>query len=157
MTPPATTGIMPLHDPAEFLEWRRETLTEVFGAVPDPAVMESNARYIPPHMADGSLVCFVATSGGVRAGVGAVCFQHELPSPDNITGACAYLMNIYVRKPYRRLGIGSKIVSVLVDIAAQRGCGKIYLESTEGATNLYSSLGFTRLTGYYSLTQMPKQ
>ena len=63
-------------------------------------------------------------------------------SPDNPTGRCAYLMNIYVRKPYRRRGLGAAITRHLVEQARWHRCGKIYLESSDMASALYGSLGF---------------
>ena len=63
-------------------------------------------------------------------------------SPDNPTGRCAYLMIIYVRKPYRRRGLGAAITRHLVEQARWHRCGKIYLESSDMASALYGSLGF---------------
>ena len=73
---------------------------------------------------------FVAEYDGVECGCGAVCFTEELPSPNNPTGRCAYLMNIYVRELFRNKSIAHHIITRLVDEARGRGCGKIYLETT---------------------------
>ncbi|MDE7347002.1 MAG: GNAT family N-acetyltransferase, partial [Muribaculaceae bacterium] len=78
----------------------------------------------------------------VECGCGAVCFTDELPSPDNPTGRCAYLMNIYVREPFRKHGIAHHVVSHLIEVAKKRECGKIYLETTADGKSVYSSLGF---------------
>lgn len=81
----------------------------------------------------------------MECGCGSVCFSEELPSPDNPTGLCAYLMNIYVRKPFRNNGIAHQIVGHLVGMAKERGCGKIYLETTADGKSLYVTSGFREM------------
>ena len=51
-------------------------------------------------------------------------------------------MNIYVRKQFRNHGIAHAIVGRLIEEAKKRGCGKIYLETTEEGKPVYASLGF---------------
>ena len=112
-----------MHGMPELLRWRAEVITEVFGQEPDAELLEANRRYYEMHIADGSHAAFVAERRGVEVGCGAVCFTDELPSPDNPTGRCAYLMNIYVRWPFRNHGVAHKIVSRLIEEARARGCG----------------------------------
>ncbi|MCM1111168.1 MAG: GNAT family N-acetyltransferase [Clostridium sp.] len=127
------------------VEWRREVISNVFGVGATDTLLEANREYYSRHVPDGTHQAFVASIEGRDVGVGAVCFYEELPSPDNPTGKCAFLMNIYVRWQYRNQGVAKKIVGHLVDIAKERGCGKIYLESTEMARPLYGECGFTAM------------
>ena len=48
---------------------------------------------------------------------------------------------------YLRHGIAHSIVHWLVHKARQLKCGKIWLETTEGARTLYSDIGFRELPG----------
>lgn len=124
------------------------------------AVLKSGAVYVPAepslpqeridymmHIADGSHIVIVAEIDDQDVGCGAICLSDELPSPDNPSGRCAYLMNIYVRKEYRGHGVGHSIVYWLVKKARQLGCDKIYLETTDGARSLYKDIGFKELPG----------
>lgn len=131
----------------ELMDWRREVLTEVFGVEPNEYVMEANKEYFTTEHFSSSFVL----DRGKKVGCGIVCFQRELPSPDNINGKCAYLMNIYVKKDYRGRGFGTKLVNLLVEVARAEGCCKIYLESTDGARELYSRLGFKPLDNIMKL------
>lgn len=124
------------------MHWREEVIENVFGQIPDSRLLAANSQYYAKHIIDRSHIAFVATLDGVDAGCGAICITDELPSPDNPTGKCAYLMNIYVRKAFRNKGIAHHIVTRLIEEAKQRNCGKIYLETTDGAKPVYSSLGF---------------
>lgn len=130
----------------ELMKWRREVIANVFGTMADEALLESNRRYYMTHIPDRSHIALVASIDGIDCGCGAVCFSEELPSPDNPDGKCAYLMNIYVREAYRNIGIAHRIVRRLLDLAAERGCDKIYLETTDEGRPLYQSLGFRNMT-----------
>ncbi|MCM1483313.1 MAG: GNAT family N-acetyltransferase [Muribaculaceae bacterium] len=140
------TGFRTVRDIHELMEWRTEVIRNVFSVVPDNALIERNMQYYRRHIADGTHIEIVATSGsGEDAGCGALCLSEELPSPDNPTGICGYLMNIYVRERYRKQGIAHEIVRKLVAEARSMGCGKIYLESTDAARSLYLSSGFRHM------------
>lgn len=130
----------------ELMKWRSEVIANVFGTMADEVLLESNRRYYMTHIPDGSHIAVVASSDGIDCGCGAICFSEELPSPDNPDGKCAYLMNIYVREAYRNRGIAHIIVSHLLDIAMERECEKIYLETTDEGRPLYQSLGFRNMT-----------
>lgn len=127
----------------ELMVWRREVMFNVFGNEPDNALLEANREYYGRHIADGSHMAFVASIEGVDCGCGAVCFSAELPSPDNPSGLCGYLMNIYIRKEYRDMGLAHRIVEKLIDASLEHGCDKIYLETTADGRPVYESLGFS--------------
>lgn len=129
------------------MHWRKEVIENVFGTTPSKRLLAANRRYYLQHIADGSHIAIVASVDDTDAGCGAICLSDELPSPDNPSGHCAYLMNIYVRKNYRSRGIGRQMVEWLVTKAREMGCGKIYLETTDAAHSLYNSVGFKELPG----------
>ena len=84
-------------------------------------------------------------------GCGGICYQSEMPSPDNPTGTNGYLMNIYALPELRGEGIGRKIVEFLIDDAKSRGTEKIYLESSSMAKRLYHEIGFSDMIDYMKL------
>lgn len=124
------------------LAWREEVIRNVFGQRPDKRLLLANREYYGRHIADGTHLAFVATVDGEDAGCGAICLSDELPSPDNPSGRCAYLMNIYVRESFRNRGVAHAVVSRLIEEAKKRNCGKIYLETTADGKPVYTSLGF---------------
>lgn len=122
--------------------WREEVLRNVFGKESSERLLDENRRYYRNHIADDTHFAIAAKWLGEDAGCGAICLTEELPSPDNPTGKCAYLMNIYVRKAYRQHGIAHAIISCLIEEAKRRDCGKIYLETTDDGRHVYESVGF---------------
>jgi len=136
------------------MHWRREVIENVFGEVPSKRLLAANRRYYREHIPDGSHVAVVAEADGADAGCGAICLSDELSSPDNPSGHCAYLMNIYVRKEFRGRGIGHEIVRRLVEKARTLGCDKIYLETTDEARSLYKGIGFKELPGFMKYAEI---
>lgn len=141
-----------IKDLDELLCWRKEVILNVFGSGADDALMKENFDYYSRNIYNGSHRAFIAGWNGEDAGCGGICFTEELPSPDNPSGRCGYLMNIYVRDRFRDNGIGHKIVSHLIDVAKNNNCGKIYLETTSEGRILYESLGFKDLPDMMKLS-----
>ena len=76
------------------------------------------------------------------AGAGGVSYYRVMPTFHNPSGRCAYIMNMYVRPDYRRRGIATAILDLLVTDARERGAGRIALEATEAGRPLYEKYGF---------------
>lgn len=140
-------------DIGELMKWRREVIENVFSEEPDASLLESNREYYERHVPDGTHIAFKALYNGEEAGSGSLCLSDELPSPDNPTGHCAYLMNIYVRQPFRQHGIGHAIVERLVGEAKDNNCGKVYLETTDAGRGVYESLGFRDMPDMMKLSK----
>jgi GNAT superfamily N-acetyltransferase len=142
----ATLADLPL-----LLSWRETVLREVF-SVPDTqdmtTLMQANQRYYEHALPRGEHIACLAYLDDTVVGCGGVCCHHEMPSPDNPSGTCGYLMNVYTSPQHRHQGIGRLIVRWLIEHARASGAGKIYLEASEDAYALYRSLGFQDLEGY---------
>lgn len=145
--------IKPMESLPELMKWRREVIENVFGEKPSDLLMAANENYYRRHVIEGSHLAFIAYEDGEEAGCGSVCLTEELPSPDNPSGKCGYLMNIYVKDKYREKGVGHAIVKRLLDEAKIRGCGKIYLETTSQGRSLYESIGFRDLPDIMKLKE----
>lgn len=109
---------------------------------------EKNREYYLRELERGGHVACVAEANGKILGCGGVCLYNELPSPDNRSGRCAYLMSVYTRKFYRKHGVAKKICERLIKVAREHGAEKIYLETSEAAKSLYHSLNFIEMDGY---------
>ncbi|MCM1094573.1 MAG: GNAT family N-acetyltransferase [Lachnospiraceae bacterium] len=131
-----------LTDIDRLMKWRREVLENVFGSEPDVALLAANRRFYAEHVPDGTHFAVIACRNGEEAGCGAVCFYDELPSPDNHSGRCAYIMNVYVRPAFRHEGVATSILRHLIQEARAGNCGKIYLETTDMGRSVYNEVGF---------------
>ena len=137
------------------LMWRMEVLENVFGFTKEDSAYEKllseNERYYREMLGRGGHIGCFAEGDGEIIGCGGVCLYDEMPSPDNLGGKCAYLMNIYTRQAFRGHGIATKVISYLIDRAKAEGADKIYLESSKQALPLYHEMGFTEMEDYLKL------
>lgn len=138
--------------------WRMRVLQEVFPmheGEDRSAIARNNEEYYKKHLTDGThTACFALDADSGRIiGCGGICYQEEMPSPDNHSGTNGYLMNIYTLPEVRGKGIGRMIIEFLVSDAKSRGTEKIYLESSGVAKNLYHEIGFTDMADYMKLSE----
>ena len=86
----------------------------------------------------------IATSGLV--------FLQKPPSPNNLSGKEAYIMNLYTLPEWRKRGIGSKLFQYLLDYALENRISLIRLHTTEVGRSIYEKFGFVITTnemGYH--------
>lgn len=89
----------------------------------------------------------VAYVDGALAGCGAF---RPLPDVDHLN-ACE-MKRLYVRRAYRRFGLGRRLARQLMDLAVKAGYSTMLLDTLddmEAARNLYETLGFVDVPPYY--------
>lgn len=138
------------------MQWRMRVLAEVFSDSEHPNLEEirkNNEEYYREALLGGThTACFaINEESGEIIGCGGICYQREMPSPDNKAGTNGYLMNIYTLPEYRGHGVGRRIVEFLIDDAKGRNTEKIYLESSKDAKHLYEGIGFSDMQDYMKL------
>ncbi len=137
--------------------WRMEVLHEVFSVPPEQPLKEleqNNRLYYRTALTEGEHIACFACTGEEIIGCGGICIYREMPSVDNISGKCAYLMNIYTRKQYRRQGTGKMIVTWLKNQALEQGITKIYLETSMAGKSLYLKTGFADMPDMMKLVSV---
>ena len=125
---------------------REIVLREVFSLAPNKnidAILEANRNYYLVAFKHDTHIAFVSFDGEDFVGCGDMCLQHEMPSPDNLSGKCGFVMNIYTHPDYRKQGMGRKMMQTLIDEARSRGIEKLTLEASHAGRKLYASCGFT--------------
>lgn len=133
---------------------RMEVLRGVFGLSEDQDMSDleqENLEYYQRALANKEHIACLVFADGLFVGCGGLCLQKELPSPDNLTGKCGYLMNIYVREAHRNKGIGKQIVAWLIEQAKIQKISKLTLETSPEGICLYQSMGFDFLKNYMHL------
>lgn len=90
---------------------------------------------------------YLAWVDGEVAGCGAL---RRLTDVDHVN-ACE-MKRLYVRKPFRRFGLGRTLAVALIDAAREIGYSNLLLDTLdemEAARELYASLGFVEVAPYY--------
>lgn len=109
----------------------------------DMTLVEKASRtYYEKSLADSSHVAYLVFDGPHFVGAGGVSFYQVMPTYHNPTGQKAYIMNLYTDPNYRRHGIATRTLRLLIDEAYERGVSHISLDSTEMGRPLYEKYGF---------------
>ncbi len=99
-----------------------------------------------PYASPGGILLLAAVDGAL-AGCGAV---RPLPEAD-YPNACE-MKRLFVRRAFRRFGLGRQIAQALMDHAVRAGYSTMLLDTLddmEAARGLYATLGFEEIPPYY--------
>lgn len=108
---------------------------------------EGEMAALPGDYAAPAGALLLAWVDGALAGCGAF---RPLPDVD-YANACE-MKRLYVRKAFRRFGLGRQLAQALIDGATQAGYSAMLLDTLddmEAARELYTSLGFEEVPPYY--------
>ena len=108
---------------------------------------EAELATLPGEYAAPQGLLLLAWVDGALAGCGAF---RPLPDVD-YANACE-MKRLYVRRAFRRFGLGRLLAQALIDGAMQAGYSAMLLDTLddmEAARGLYTSLGFAEVPPYY--------
>ena len=110
----------------------------------DMGEVEKQSRIYYEHaIPDGTHTAFLAFDGDRFVGAGGISYYQVMPTYHNPTGRKGYVMNMYTRPEYRRMGIAAHMLDLLVHDARERGLVYISLEATAAGRPLYEKYGFS--------------
>ncbi len=118
------------------------------GYRPTSDITDHLKTYYASSIADGSLICWVGTDEAAVVATGALCFYQLPPSFSNPTGRIAYLTNMYTDDAFRRRGIASHLVSLLLKEAEKLAYTSVRLHASDDGRSIYVNAGFVATDGY---------
>ena len=122
---------------------RREFLTEGGGDAKVVGRLAGAIRtYFSEMLSAGDFVAAVAVVGDEIIGTSGMVYDRHPPLVKNPTGLCPYIMNMYVRPEYRRRGVATKLLKMLIAEAGKSGAQAITLHHWAGKRNFYAQAGF---------------
>ncbi len=129
-------------DLEKVLEARYRTLRAVFGLKED-YVFDENFRVVTrSYFEKEDQTTVLAFHGETVIGCATICYMTVVPTPDHPAGKRAHIMNVHTEEAYRRQGIGSRMMNVLIDEAKERGVTEVSLDATDEGRLLYEKCGF---------------
>jgi GNAT superfamily N-acetyltransferase len=105
-------------------------------------LLENNAEFFLSAMSDDSFIAWVAVLNGEIIATSGLTIYNIPPNRVCPTGKVAYLSNMFTIGEYRRRGIGSKLLELIMDEARSRGCERVILNATSMGRGLYDKFGF---------------
>lgn len=109
------------------------------------AVEAESRKYYERALTDGTHTAYLVFDGDNFIGAGGISYYTVMPTCDNPTGKKGYIMNMYTAPDYRRRGIASHTLDLLVQDAKSRGVTFITLEATQMGRPLYERYGFVKM------------
>lgn len=148
MEPPQISLVVP--DNPALLDLTREIFREYAASLSVDLCFqgfEQELAGLPGDYAAPNGVLLLAFVDGALAGCGAL---RPLPDAD-VPNACE-MKRLFVRRAFRRFGLGRTLAQALMDRATEAGYSAMLLDTLdemEAARGLYESLGFVEVPPYY--------
>ena len=101
--------------------------------------------YYRNALENGRHTAYLVFDGNLFIGAGGISYYTVMPTFHNPSGEKAYIMNMYTKPDYRRKGIATKTLDLLVRDAKEHGVTAISLEATDIGRKLYEKYGFVAM------------
>ena len=108
-------------------------------------VEKESYEYYKSALETGEHIAYLVYDNETFIGAGGVSFYQVMPTYHNPTGKKAYIMNVYTAPGYRRQGIASHTLDLLVKDAKEQDMLQIALEATDMGRPLYERYGFVKM------------
>lgn len=105
-------------------------------------ILVQTYEYYKEVLQNDRIVSYLVFADEEVVGTGDLCITRVLPTPENLTGYQARIMNVYTHPEYRRQGIAYRTVALLLAESERRGISAITLEPTEMSRPLFEKFGF---------------
>ena len=105
-------------------------------------------RYFSTGISNENLIVWLATEDEYIVSTAGVCFFQYPPSFSNTTGRIAYITNVYTRNEYRKRGIATKLLELIIEEIKNTGCKYTRLHASSQGKKLYEKMRFTDVEGF---------
>ena len=141
-----------LHDAGVLTQLRCAFLEEELHQQLPEGFADDLRGWIEEALPDGRLLFWLAEVDGRVAGCVAVHPQTHMPSAYYRRGIGWYVLNMYVKKSYRRQGVANALLAALGAAAREQQVDSLNLHSTAAAHCLYERFGFTTSVDAMNMT-----
>jgi GNAT superfamily N-acetyltransferase len=112
---------------------------------PGPELRDAMSQFFTDALSAGEFVAYLAVADSKVIASSGLAFHRHPPSIANPTGREAYIMNMYTLPEFRRRGIATELLSLLVDHARENHCGKVSLHAMANGRSIYVKAGFVAI------------
>jgi GNAT superfamily N-acetyltransferase len=142
-----TYHIAGMQDVPLLVDLRVEFLEEYWGEQPSAAREELKRclrDYYTRAINDHSYLSYYAKADNTIVAIGGMIFRQQAGNFNNPSGRICYLMNMYTIPSYRRKGICSKILNLLIENARVKGVTAFELHATPEGEPVYLKHDFKK-------------
>jgi len=138
-----------IDDVPDLIELRKQQLLDE-GFSPILNIDPELHEYFQTGLSDGSFIAWLAVTDSLIIATSGLCFYQLPPTYSNPSGRVAYVTNMFTRKEYRRQGISSHLLNLIIDEAKSLNYKVLRLHTSANAKSIYNKAGFIDYTGYMS-------
>lgn len=124
----------------------RALMQQEVNNIPDNQItndyLNSVKSYFRKSLTDKSYVSSVAIVDGKVVAAAGLVFYQKPPALPSGSGLVGYLTNVYTLPEYRKRGLGSRLIDLLIKEAKSMKAVKIHLGATDDGKAIYEKLGF---------------
>jgi len=134
-----------IEDSNRLIELRLDYLRTDFGKLSQQHEQMIRAQlqtYFAKHIPMGDFIAMLAEMDGTVVSVAFLVITEKPANPFFITGVTGTVLNVLTYPDYRRKGIGSQVISALIQEAKQLGVSSVHLSATSDGKPMYEKLGF---------------
>lgn len=136
-----------ISDVAKLVELRKSQLIDE-GSCSDNDIDGELDKYFSSSIVDGTLIVWVATKCDNIIATGGVCFFQYPPNFSNPIGKVAYITDVYTQEEYRKQGIATKLLELVMDEIRKRDYKFIRLHASYQGKVMYERMGFVDAEGF---------
>lgn len=126
-----------------FVELRVKQLKEE-GAKEKIDIRPNLIKYYNKHLNDKSFIAWIALLKGEIIGTIGIAIVEKPPYFGNETGKIGLLSSMYVKKEFRRNGLASKLLNMIVEESKNQGLKVIQITASKEGVLLYTNFGFKK-------------
>jgi len=131
-----------IDDAKALVDLRTEFLAEVTASGGEAEVVAALTAYFTRALKSGEFVAYVAEIDNRIVATSGMVFHRHPPSPTNLHGCEAYVMNMYTLPAWRERGIAAALLGRLIELARQTHCCRVSLHALPAARSIYVEAGF---------------
>jgi len=132
------------------VEMRKQQLLDE-GLSPIANIDVELKHYFLSGLSNGSFISWLAIDKSTIVATSGLCFYQLPPSYSNPSGRIAYVTNMFTKKGYRKKGISSRLLNLIIDEAKQQNYTAVRLHASADGKSMYIKAGFIDSDGYMSL------
>ncbi len=103
-----------------------------------------NQEYLERSIQNNSFIAYLARQGSEIAGIGGMVLREQPGNFKNPSGKVGYIFNMYTFPQFRRRGICSHILRLLLEQASRMGIVAFELHASEQGEFVYKQNGFEK-------------
>ena len=133
-----------IDDLDQIIKMRLEFITHNQGTIKTKDI-KAMKKQLPGYFTENigkSIFIFVAKDNEKIVSIAMLNIITKPSNPHFINGKVGEALNVYTKEKYRRQGIASKLITMLLEFSKTKNLDYVELESTNNGCGLYKKMGF---------------